>query len=217
MPLTFVNQVIAPTASMSPASVTGSTTATLYGVLSDGYQSAAGGGDSSYQFQYGTSATFASYTSTTSTAFSGMGTGVSASVTGLTSGSRYYARVVATNDTATTTGNAVSFEYVAGGMPQLIGPGSAVLAGTAVTFSWTYTSGGASGGQTGYSLQVTGTVPGESGSGPWYWTGSAWSGSATWITSTASSVTIPATYFSPNVSYSWTVATEDAGGQGPYA
>jgi hypothetical protein len=73
------------------------------------------------------------------------------------------------------------------------------------------------GGQTNYSLKLTGNVPGHAGTGPWYWTGSGWSATQTWIASAAQSVTIPQAFFSPNTTYTWTVATQDANGQGPYA
>jgi hypothetical protein len=137
--------------------------------------------------------------------------------TGLAASTKYFYRVTATNSVGTTYGQTSWFE-TSTNAPILLTPQSgSSMASQPVTFAWAYVSGGASGGQTGYSLQITGVVPGQSGSGPWYWTGSAWTATQTWISSTAQSVTIPAANLTPNGSYSWTVATEDANGKGPFA
>jgi len=135
----------------------------------------------------------------------------------LTAGTRYYNRVVATNTIGTTTGKAVSFE-TSTNLPTLVAPSDNTTGlQMHTTFSWAYNSGGAAGGQTGYSLKLSGNVPGHSGTGPWYWTGSGWTATQTWVASAAQSVTIPQAFFSPNTSYTWSVATQDANGQGPYA
>lgn len=216
--LSFVPVVTAPTVTTTTPSIVQATSATLTAVVSDGRQSQQqGGGSSTYHFDYGTDPAFGSFTSTTSGNFSGLGVSVSAGVTGLTSGTRYYCRVVATNGIGTTAGNVISFE-TSTNLPTLVSPsnGTVSLIGD-TTFTWIYNSGGASGGQTGFSLQLTGNVPGHSGSGPWYWTGSGWSATQTWIASTAQSLTLAAGWFLASTPYSWTVATEDANGQGPYA
>jgi hypothetical protein len=144
----------------------------------------------------------------------GLATGT---VIDLTPSTRYYFRVTMTNALGTGYGAVGTFE-TSTNVPTLVSPlQNGGVANGPVTFTWLYNPGGAGGGQTGYCLQITGPVPGQSGNGPWYWTGSGWSGTATWITSTAQTVTIPASFFDLNTRYSWTVATEDANGQGPFA
>jgi len=213
-----------PSAVTSPATGVTASLATLQGIVGDGGQSAAGGGTSTWQFQWGTDPAFGSYSSTTATSFSGINVSVSANLSGLSASTKYYVRATATNLAGTFIGPVSSFEtslpFATGLMPS-DGTGSVA---SGVTFSWTYNSGGASGGQTAYSLKVTGTVPGHSGTGPWYWTGSAWTSTQTWVSSSASSVTIGSAFFLPNAStwlssnaYTWTVALQDAAGQGAYA
>lgn len=81
----------------------------------------------------------------------------------------------------------------------------------ATPFSWGYSGPG----QTGYSLKLTGSVP-TLGSGTWYWTGTAWTATQTWVSSTAQGVTIPASALTAGNSYTWSLATEDTNGQGAY-
>jgi hypothetical protein len=212
--MTFA-QITAAYAMTNGATVTTTTTATLSGTVSDGGQSSLGGGNSTYLFQWGTSSTLASYSSTTATNFTGYGTSAAASIS-VTASTVYYFRVTSTNAVGTAVGPILSFETTTN-IPTLVSPlPGAPLGAGPVTFLWGYNSGGASGGQMGYSLKLTGSVPTQ-GAGTWYWTGSAWSGSATLLSGSQSSVTIPAAFFSVNTSYTWTVATEDANGWGPYA
>jgi hypothetical protein len=163
---TYANS-LAPSAVTAPAIGVLATSATLWGPVGEGNQAAQGGGNSTYAFQWGTDPTFGTYSTPTATNFSGTGQSVSASLTGLTTSTRYAYRAIATNLAGTTTGQAFSFE-TALSLPTLLTPAATISGGPPsgpITFSWQYNSGGASGGQTGYSLQVTGVVPGESGSG----------------------------------------------------
>jgi hypothetical protein len=217
MPSTLTYAAITAAYAMTNgATVTTTTTATLSGTVSDGGQSAMGGGNSTYLFRWGTSSTLASYSSTTATNFTGYGANAAASIAGLTGGTVYYFQVLSTNATGTAAGPILSFETTTN-IPTLVSPspGQPLGAGP-VTFLWNYNSGGASGGQLGYSLKLTGNVP-TLGAGTWFWTGSAWTGSATLLSGSQQSVTIPAAFFSVNTAYTWTVATEDANGWGPYA
>jgi hypothetical protein len=159
MPLTFVYQLPSPSATISAPVATSSTAATLSGVAGDGGQGAAGGGNSTWTFQYGTDPAFGSFTSTGNTYFTGTAATASVGVSGLTSGTRYYCRLSVTNSTGTVVSPVISFETVVS-VPQLLGPLVLVWTGPGgVTFSWTYNPGDASGGQTGYSLKLTGSVP----------------------------------------------------------
>ena len=217
-PFTYAT-ILAPAATTGPASGVLTSSAIVSGTVGDGGQGAASGVDSSCSFDWGTTPALGNVTSGAPANFTGVGQSVVASLTGLTASTRYYFRVAATNSVGTTYGQTLSFETTTN-VPTLLTPAAASQGGPPpgpVTFSWTYNPGGASGGQTGYSLQLTGIVPGESGAGPWYWTGSGWTATVTWISSSAQSVTVPAANLTPNTAYSWTVATEDANGQSGYA
>jgi hypothetical protein len=209
----FYAPINVPSAQTLPATAVTSTGATLNGSGNDGGQGAAGLGNSSYHFVWGTSPSSLS-NSTSSTSFSGL-LAATANLSGLTSGERYYFALVVENSIATSQGGAVAFETTTN-LPTLLSPLGNLVGPGPVTLSWQYNSGGATGGQTAYSLQLVGTVP-SLGSGTFYWTGSGWTTTQTWVSSTAQSVTIPAALFTPNSTYSWTVATEDAAGQGPFA
>jgi hypothetical protein len=91
--------------------------------------------------------------------------------------------------------------------------GATVDASGGITFSWTHNDpeGDA---QNGYSLRRR-----IQGSGTWYyWTGSAWTTTQTWVTSGTASVAIPASHWVDGEVYEWSVATRDPGTlTGPYA
>ena len=208
--------IVAPSAVTAPSGQVTPTTATVYGTVGDGGEYAASGGFSTCTFHWGTTPAFGN---SSGPSFSGVGVGLSASLTSLTPGTRYYFAVAATNSVGTVFGQTLTFETTTN-VPTLLAPPNCSSGGPPpgpLPFSWQYNSGGAVGGQTGYSLQLTGIVPGESGAGPWYWTGSGWTATVTWISSSAQSVTVPAANLTPNTAYSWTVATEDANGQSGYA
>jgi hypothetical protein len=118
----------APAATTTSAASVSSTSARLNGRVGPNGQ------DTSWRFEYGTSAAYGSSTPTQS-AGSGTGTrNVSASLSGLTAGVTYHFRLVATNASGTTAGADQTFVTVAApaaetGAAQTVGPTSAMLTG----------------------------------------------------------------------------------------
>ena len=83
------------------------------------------------------------------------------------------------------------------------------------TYTWTYNTGGALGGQTSYAFKFT--CPAVNGGNPQWWTGAAWSSTETFVTSTATTLTLGSADWV--VAYQdttclWTVNTGDANGHG---
>ncbi|MBW6502979.1 hypothetical protein K0B90_01715 [bacterium] len=100
----------APVVATSPATLVGSTTATLNGNVT------ANGLTTNAWFEWGTDSTLTTSTSTSSQSI-GSGTtsqAVNAVLTGLSTGTTYYYRVVASNSLGTTPGNIANFipDYV---------------------------------------------------------------------------------------------------------
>ena len=207
--------ITASSATSLAASSVGSTVATLNGTVGDGGQGAAGGGNSSYYFQYGTSSTLIGAASTSSTAFSGTGQAASTAVTGLVVNTTYYFRVVSVNRVGTTYGSILSFSTLGLPNPPTLNTptnGTAQNAQTSgVAFAWTYNTGGAGGGETAYALKLT------TGGVDYWWNGTALQLTEIYITTAATSVTVPAAILAPNVTYLWTVSSQDANGKGAYA
>ena len=87
------------------------------------------------------------------------------------------------------------------------------LQNTGGPFAWTYNTGGATGGQTGYHLRekTTGSYS--------YWNAGtgAFQGTEVANTSTATSITFAAGKWTDGNTYNWSVASVDANGTGPYA
>jgi hypothetical protein len=216
--LNFTTTAVPPSATTQAATAVAATTATLNGTVSDNGLAGYGGGNSTYNFNYGTVPTLSPSTGTTWTSFSGT-SAESASLTGLTSGTTYYFNVAAWNGDGTTYGSTLSFTTNSPPSTNLSSPASGTYVNAVTggeTFAWTYVNNGASGAQLDYSLAVT--VP--SGT-TYYWTGSAWTTTQSWVTSSAGSVTISAANWNtlPTTvgTFTWSVATQDANGKGGYA
>lgn len=99
--------------------------------------------------------------------------------------------------------------------PTLTAPVSGAyldLANNGGTFSWTYNTGGATGGETGYKFRRK-----ASGGSYSYWNGTGFQGTETTVTSTALSITFASGLWTDGTAYSWSVASQDANGTGPYA
>lgn len=138
------------------------------------------------------------------------GGGGSGYIGGVTSG---------TMTTAVRAGNGqVIFTYsenTAPNAPTLGSPADAATVGNAsdITFSWTHSDPNGDA-QDGFSIRRST----DAGATWEYWTGSAWSGTASWVTSSTQSVAIPGGTFADGQTYTWTVATRDPhGATGPYA
>ena len=203
--------VSAPGATTSAATGVTTTAATLNGSVTPN------GTDTTYSFQWGTDT---SYGNTTAAGDAGSGTSavsVSANLSSLTPGTTYHFRVVASNAAGTTYGADQTFAATgAPNAPTLNTPTNntaASLTASGQTFTWTYNSGGAGGGQTGYALKVTRS----DNNTDYWWNGSAFVTTETFVSSAAGSATIGAANWVAGISYTWTVATQDAGGTGPYA
>jgi hypothetical protein len=153
----------APTATTGAASQVTASNAQLGATVDPNGQS------TTYAFQYGTTT---NYGSQTSTADAGSGTSsqsVHATVSGLTSGTTYHYRVVATNPSGSTSGSDMTFvtnptpPTATTGNPSLVTGSSATLVGTvnpngkATTYSFQY------GPTTSYGLQST-TTSADAGS-----------------------------------------------------
>ena len=172
--------------------------------------------DTVYQFQWALSSSTMTNSSPSSPADIGNGTSavdLSANLTGLVANTTYYYQIAASNAAGAVTGGILSFTTNGLCSCTLTSPASGTAANLVtggVTFDWTYVNGGASGSQTGYQLAVT--APGGT---VYYWTGSAWSTTSTWVTSTAASVAISAAEWTLGTgTFSWVVTLEDANGHG---
>jgi hypothetical protein len=119
----------APGVTTSAASSVGSTTAKLNGSLDPNGQS------TSWYFEYGTSTSYGTKTSSKSAGSGTASTGVSASVSGLTAGSTYHFRLVATNASGATYGSDQSFTTA--GPPAVQTNAAANIATTAATLTGT--------------------------------------------------------------------------------
>ena len=111
----------------------------------------------------------------------------------------------------------VAIKVGAPAAPTLTAPanGSYVdLAANGGPFQWTYNSGGASGGETGYHFRIK-----ASGGSYQYWNASSNSLQSSDVanTSTATTLTLPASLLTDGTTYNWSVASVDGGGTGPFA
>lgn len=99
---------------------------------------------------------------------------------------------------------------------QLPSSGSyADMAGATPTFSWLYNPGNAVGGQTNFAIRQK--ISGA-GSYQYYNVGtSSWQGTIVWNAQTGQSFTFPSGKWVDGNTYNWSVATQDAGGQGGFA
>jgi hypothetical protein len=209
------NPISNPSSTTNAASGVGSTTATANGTVGDGGQNGSGDPNhSKYYFQYSTDSGLVGATNTAQTNFDGTGQAASIGITGLTINTTYYFRVIAVNDAGTTYGSILSFATLGlPNAPTLTSPanGAAVAAQSSSTaFAWTYNTGGAGGGETNYALKLT------TGGIDYWWNGSALVTTETYVTEVTTK-TIPAGILTPNVTYLWTVSSQDANGKGPYA
>lgn len=104
------------------------------------------------------------------------------------------------------------------GSPTLISPTSGTymdMAGATPTFSWQYNAGNAVGGQTNYAFRRK--ISGAS-SYEYYNAGTnSFQSTIVWNSSTSQSHTFTAGLWVDGNTYNWSVATQDAGGQGPFA
>jgi hypothetical protein len=127
-----------------------------------------------------------------------------------------YTHTVSTADTGSDIDFAISAQ-AAPLAPTLTAPANASYQDLAAgaTFSWTYNAGTAGNTTTGYSLRRK-----ISGAGSYeYWnvgTG-AWQATQVWNNTTATSVTFAAGLWADGNIYNWSVASQDQGGQGPFA
>jgi hypothetical protein len=89
------------------------------------------------------------------------------------------------------------------------------MAGATPTFSWLYNPGNAVGGQTNFAIRQK--IAGA-GSYSYYNVGtSSWQGTIVWNAQTGQSFTFPSGKWIDGNTYNWSVATQDAGGQGAFA
>ncbi len=103
LPFSAAAQTAAPTVSTGTASNLTATSATLNGQVN------ANGEPTSYWFEYGTSASLGSMTSVQAGGNGTSATNVSTTISGLSSGTTYYFRVVAQNQSGRNNGSVVSF------------------------------------------------------------------------------------------------------------
>lgn len=104
------------------------------------------------------------------------------------------------------------------GAPTLLTPTSGTyieMSGATPTFSWQYNAGNAQGGQTNFAIRQK--ISGA-GSYQYYNVGTAsWQSGIIWNAQTAQSFTFPTGKWVDGNIYNWSVATQDAGGQGAFA
>ena len=120
---------VPPVATTGSASAVGATSATLNGTVDPN------GRDTTYYFEYGTTSSYGTKTSSKSAGSSTSPQSESASITGLQAGRTYHFRVVASSDAGTSTGKDATF--VTSGAPSVqtgdatsIAPTSATLTGS---------------------------------------------------------------------------------------
>ena len=121
----------APTAITGPVTATAATTATLSGTVNPN------GTATSWHFDYGKTTTYGTSTSSTSAGSGTANTGVSANLTGLTPGTTYHYRLVATSTGGTTNGSDGIFNTASAAPPTVttnaatgVGSGAATLNGS---------------------------------------------------------------------------------------
>jgi phosphodiesterase/alkaline phosphatase D-like protein len=119
----------APAATTGPAASIGARSATVGGTVHPG------GKATTWVIEYGTTSSLGSRTSSRSAGNGTAAVDVSSQLTGLSTGSTYHYRVVATNDDGTSRGATMTFATrgapeVRTGAAALIGPGAANLGGT---------------------------------------------------------------------------------------
>ena len=119
----------APVATTSPASSIGSTSAHLNGKVDPN------GRTTTYLFEYGTTTSYGTKTSSSSAGSGANPTNVSKAISGLKSGTTYHFRLVATSDAGTATGGDLVFTTqspptVVTGPADTVGPTSARLSGS---------------------------------------------------------------------------------------
>lgn len=133
----------APAATTLAATGVGATTATLNGTVSPN------GNDTTFSFQYGTTAEYGSVTSTQGPISGNGDRSVSADVTGLTASTTYHFRLVATNSAGTVYGADMTFTTTAPGTPSpslsIAASASTVTFGRPITISGTLTGTGNAG------------------------------------------------------------------------
>lgn len=151
----------APAATTGPASAVSASGAQLTATVNPNGQA------TTYAFQYGTSTNYGSQTTTTSAGSGSADVTVHATLGGLTSGTTYHYRIVATSPGGTTPGADQSFTTnqrppsVSASSPSLVTTNSATLAGSVdpngkpTTYSFQY------GPTTGYGLQSPATSAGS--------------------------------------------------------
>lgn len=111
----------------------------------------------------------------------------------------------------------VAISVGAPAVPTLTSPanGSYIdLASAGGPFQWNYNSGGATGGETGYHFRIK-----AAGGSYQYWNASSNSLQSSDVanTSTATTLTLPASLLVDGTTYNWSVASVDAGGTSPFA
>ena len=155
---TWLSTASAPTVTTGSASNITTNSVTLNGTVNDN------GVSTTAWFQYGT--TSGSYGSTSSTqSVSGPNTTVSISISGLSSGTTYYYRIVAQNSAGTTYGNEMSFTTSDASKPTgsvNINSGASYTNSTTVTLNLSATD---NAGVTGYYSSTSSTTPSVSTSG----------------------------------------------------
>ena len=121
----------APTAITGPVTATAATTATLSGTVNPN------GTATSWHFEYGKTTTYGTSTSSTSAGSGTANTGVSENLTGLTPGTSYHYRLVATSTGGTTNGSDGIFNTASAAPPTVttnaatgVGSGAATLNGS---------------------------------------------------------------------------------------
>ena len=208
-----------PSATTNAATLVTPTSAQLNASVNDNGYGAGGYGSTNCQFYFSTSMSGGTVVGASPGAFSGSINELGV-VTGLPSSTTFYYYVWVGNPAGSYAGSWQSFTTLAPVEPPLCtldGPpngASADLTGTP-TFTWTYQAqGSTTGGQTGwcFRLQQVGAPF------PTYWNASTntWSASLVWNAGTGAGYQFPMGTFLGKVSIQWSVALEDAGGQGSF-
>ena len=200
--------VSAPTtATGTPVSVT-ATGATLTGSINPN------NADALYFFEYGLTTSYGTDTATFDAGYGGSIVYVDVPITGLSSGTLYHYQLSATNSVGTALGGDGTVTTTASGplAPTLLTPTNGTYADLAAgyTFQWQY-NGNGNPTQTAYAFRQN-----LSGTYAW-WTGSAFTATETYITSSAQSLTFAASKWTDGDLYTWSVNTQSSSGTGTYA
>ncbi|HEX4518909.1 MAG TPA: fibronectin type III domain-containing protein [Gaiellaceae bacterium] len=115
----------APTAITGPVTTVGATSADVSGTVNPN------GSATTYQFEYGKTTTYGTSTAATNAGSGAGNIGVSATFTGLSAGTSYHYRVVATSTAGGTTNGADGIFTTSGGPAVVTAPASSVGTGTA--------------------------------------------------------------------------------------